>query len=267
MNISELNKLYPYSKPKVHAQLYALGFITVSGLIALFFAALHAFLLVASPAQAFFAAVVIEAGLVVEALALINKPKTVYPWLGLAVSLFVSGTYNYVQASTANQNLASVELFALAFGPLSALAVVSLTFGNELRSYQERVSTWEKERAAWVDAERKRLERKEERRAKRSSNVQVDRSTQNFERSNSVQVEQSEAFNSSQLDVLNGQRAQDKQQALNAVLTYLNDNPAASLNEIGQVIGRSKATAFNYVEELQQAGRLVKNGHGWEIKP
>ena len=256
MNISEINKLYPYSKPKIHAQLYALGFITVSGLIALFFAALHAFLLVASPAQAFFAAIVIEAGLVVEALALINKPKTVYPWIGLIISLFVSGTYNYTQAATANQNLASIELFALAFGPLSALAFASLTFGNELRSYQEKVTAWEKNRAEWVDSERKRLERKEERRAKRSSN-----------RSSSVQPEQPEAFKSSQLDVLNVQKAQDKQQALNNVLTYLNDNPNASLNDIGRSIGRSKATAFNYVEELQQAGKLVKNGHGWQVTP
>src|SRR5262245_51546359 len=129
MTITELNALYPYTRPRPPAQLFALGMITAAGLIALFFAALHAFLLVASPAQAFFAAVVIEAGLVVEALALINKPRSVYPWIGLAVSLFVSGTYNYVQASTANENLVSIELFALAFGPLSALAVVSLTFG------------------------------------------------------------------------------------------------------------------------------------------
>lgn len=258
MNISELNELYPYSKPRPPAQLLALGLITVSGLIALFFAALHAFSLVASPAQAFFAAVVIEAGLVVEALALINKPRTIYPWVGLVISLFVSGTYNYVQASTANQTLVSIELVALAFGPLSALAVVSLTFGNELRSYQEWVSTWENDRAKWVDNERKRLERKEERRAGRSNSVQVDRS-------NSVQVERSEAFKGGQLDVLNAQKTLSKQQALNDVLTYLNDNPWASFNDIGQVVGRSKATAFNYVDELQQAGKLIKNGHGWVV--
>jgi hypothetical protein len=33
----------------------------------------------------------------------------------------------------------------------------------------------------------------------------------------------------------------------------------------GQAIGRSKSTVGNYVSELAAAGRLKKNGHGWEV--
>jgi hypothetical protein len=164
MDIQQLLTQYPYEKPKPQVQLWLLLFITIGGLIALFLAAYHAFQLVASPPQAFFAALLIEVGLVVEAIALINRPKTWYPWAGLIIGFLVSGTYNYTQAAKAGQDLSGLELFALAFGPLSALAFVSLTLGNELRAYQEKGTEWERARVEWAERERKRLENKEERR-------------------------------------------------------------------------------------------------------
>lgn len=164
MNIQELLSQYPYEKPQPQAQLWLLLFITVGGLVALFLAAYHAFQLVASPPQAFFAALLIEVGLVVEAIALINRPRTFFPWAGLIIGFIVSGSYNYTQAAKAGQGLGGFELLALAFGPLSALAFVSLTLGNELRAYQEKGAEWEKDRAEWAERERRRLETKEERR-------------------------------------------------------------------------------------------------------
>lgn len=168
MNIQELLSQYPYEKPRPQVQLWLLLFITIGGLIALFLAAYHAFQLVASPPQAFFAALLIEVGLVVEAIALINRPKTFFPWAGLIVGFIVSGSYNYTQAAKAGQGLGNFELFALAFGPLSALAFVSLTLGNELRAYQEKGAEWERNRVEWAEKERKRMEAKEERKAVRA---------------------------------------------------------------------------------------------------
>jgi DNA-binding Lrp family transcriptional regulator len=40
----------------------------------------------------------------------------------------------------------------------------------------------------------------------------------------------------------------------------VNDNPDASLSDIGQQIDRSKTTVSNYVRELEQDGRLQRNG-------
>lgn len=57
-----------------------------------------------------------------------------------------------------------------------------------------------------------------------------------------------------------------KEQNLDAVLMFLDGKPDASLAEIGRYIGRSKSTAENYVNELMDAGRLIKNGHGYEVK-
>lgn len=61
------------------------------------------------------------------------------------------------------------------------------------------------------------------------------------------------------------QREVHKQASVDAMLTYLADNPDASLADIAAAIGRSRSTAGNYVNELLANGRLHKNGQGWEI--
>lgn len=64
---------------------------------------------------------------------------------------------------------------------------------------------------------------------------------------------------------INEERLASKQQSLNTMLTYLSNNPDASLADIAAAIGRSRSTAGNYVNELVTNGRLHKNGQGWEI--
>jgi hypothetical protein len=59
--------------------------------------------------------------------------------------------------------------------------------------------------------------------------------------------------------------AMNKTEAMNALLLYVNDNPDASLADIGQQIERSKTTVSNYVQELAQNGRLERNGQGWQV--
>jgi hypothetical protein len=64
---------------------------------------------------------------------------------------------------------------------------------------------------------------------------------------------------------INAQRQAEKIANLEAVLDYLASTPGASLSAIGEHIGKGKSTARNYTDELMQAGKLVKNGHGWEV--
>jgi hypothetical protein len=71
--------------------------------------------------------------------------------------------------------------------------------------------------------------------------------------------------NSPKMDGLNAVRLANKAAAMDALLAYLADHPRASLAEAGQVIGRSKTTVGNYVNELNTAGRLRRNGNGWEV--
>jgi hypothetical protein len=68
------------------------------------------------------------------------------------------------------------------------------------------------------------------------------------------------------LNDLNAQRQAEKLANLDAVLDYLSQNPNASLADIGRYIGKRKSTAKNYTDELMTAGRLHKNGNGWEVR-
>lgn len=71
-----------------------------------------------------------------------------------------------------------------------------------------------------------------------------------------------------QYNVLNGvneQRANDKQAALKTLLSFYRSNPSATLAEAGKVIERSKGTVSNYLNELEQAGLIYRNGQGVEV--
>lgn len=67
------------------------------------------------------------------------------------------------------------------------------------------------------------------------------------------------------LNDANNARQVKKAQAQAALLDYLDANPYASQAEVGQAIGRSKTTVGNYIDELTAAGKLYKNGNGFEV--
>lgn len=56
-----------------------------------------------------------------------------------------------------------------------------------------------------------------------------------------------------------------KQVMKDHLLRYVTSSPHATMDEIAQEIGRSKSAVKLYVRELTQAGRLHKNGNGWEV--
>lgn len=64
---------------------------------------------------------------------------------------------------------------------------------------------------------------------------------------------------------LNAERQAERLANLDAVLGYLSKNPNASLGDIAKQVGKGKTTAKSYTDELMQTGRLVRNGHGWEV--
>ena len=52
---------------------------------------------------------------------------------------------------------------------------------------------------------------------------------------------------------------------LDTLLTYYLDNPDAGPTEAANAVGVSRQTIYTYQAELEEAGRLHKNGAGWEI--
>lgn len=67
------------------------------------------------------------------------------------------------------------------------------------------------------------------------------------------------------LDRVNAQAKVGKAQAVASLLDYLAAHPEASFREAGEAVGRSKAWVIGVVGELEQAGRVKRNGSGWEV--
>lgn len=137
--------------------------LTAIGLATPFLAAFAAFSHIMPWYQAVFAALLIEASMVVEAVALVRGRN----WLaaiGLSISLVISATYNYIQAQTAGDGPNPNMLFALALGPLSTLTFQAMATGKELGNNERQVEVWEERRQEWLDQQRSKQERSEEKR-------------------------------------------------------------------------------------------------------
>jgi hypothetical protein len=61
------------------------------------------------------------------------------------------------------------------------------------------------------------------------------------------------------------QREHTKAEALNALVHFYAVNPNASLSQAGRAVGRAKSTIASYLDELEQAGRISRNGDGIQI--
>lgn len=150
------------SKPIPSLGVFFIGFMVCVGLVALFLAAFSAFLTITPWFQAMAAALLIEAGMVSESIALIRN-KNWFAALGLFISLAVSGSYNFIQASqAAGSNINQFLVFMLALGPLSALTFLSMALGKELRSYERSVELWNQRKQAHFDKWQNRLNKSQE---------------------------------------------------------------------------------------------------------
>lgn len=96
---------------------------------------------------------------------------------------------------------------------------------------------------------------------KRSIIVQLEQEILELKRSKKA----AETVQHDVLNAVNAERLNDKQQALNALLNFYRSNPKATLNEAGEAIERSKGTVSNYLNELEQAGLVHRNGQGVEV--
>ncbi len=188
-------------EPETPIQLKAFYFLLMLGLAALFLAAFNAFRAVtgdhiAGTLQALFAALLIEAGLVIEAFSVMRKPKQFWGWIPVAISVFVSATYNTTQVlvvvaerskgdaiiltlgrvlETALPYLNALTVFALALGPLAALASIAIAAGRIMKDHEAAVFAWTLERDEWSRERFDAFQKKEERRrnkADKARNVQ-----------------------------------------------------------------------------------------------
>lgn len=60
-------------------------------------------------------------------------------------------------------------------------------------------------------------------------------------------------------------RRRGKERAITRLIGYLQEHPDATLSEAGKHIGRAKATVGSYMIELEQSGRISRNGNGVKV--
>lgn len=57
----------------------------------------------------------------------------------------------------------------------------------------------------------------------------------------------------------------EKERLQGVFLSYVQDNPEATYDEVGDKVGRSPHTVKDWASELREQGALTKNGRGWEV--
>lgn len=160
-----MNTSFAIEKPTPPVTIWLLSIVIVIGLLALGIAAYFAFIQVMPWYQALFSAFLIEVGAIVEAITLIRGNN----WIaaaGLLGSLIVSGTYNFIQASTAGAAHGLTDwwqLITLAIGPLSSLTFLAMSLGREIRGHEKAMTGWQKQRQAWITAQQEERRKAEER--------------------------------------------------------------------------------------------------------
>jgi len=169
---------YTIPKPNLPLTAFILGGMVIIGLGGLGIAAYSAFEYIGRPLQAAAFALIIEAGMISEAMAIVRKNKLAWP--GLVVSLAVSGLYNYTPAARAGLLLTPqltdpLQLAALSIGPLSAVFFLALATGHELSEHEKRVQAWAADRQAWQDVQADKAAKREERREARAAKVEASR--------------------------------------------------------------------------------------------
>jgi len=66
-------------------------------------------------------------------------------------------------------------------------------------------------------------------------------------------------------DAVNLSRTERKQQLLKTVVDIYIDDPQARVSTVANKLNVSRQTVYNYLNELEQAGRISRNGNGVEV--
>jgi len=122
----------------------------------------------------------------------------------------------------------------------------------------ERAAQFRREATSEIAKAERQAKRQARRQAKRQMTVDLVSS------SASNQASKVENLTDS-LTLARQSRDAKRRQRLDTLLTFYLDNPNAGPTAAADAIGVSRQTIYTYQSELEEAGRLHKNGSGWEV--
>lgn len=193
--------------------------------------------------------------------------QTVWDWSGLAISVLSTlAAFLLAFAAILGVRATWADWLQL-YGPvlLGLLAAMDsyggfVEFGLYLNSFDERMRGWREQFEQF-----KRDELDIARRQRERERAQAQRPTPDAQASNTetetgfpAPVEMARAAKSEQ-------DAASKAQRLDALLDIFGENPHAQIAEAARQIRISRTTAYTYLGELEQSGRIRRNGDGVEV--
>jgi len=110
----------------------------------------------------------------------------------------------------------------------------------------------QEQREASVNLERQ--ERKAERQAKRQPAVKA-----------TAEKVPTLGENGHKMDAANAARVSTRQATLDTLVNILVDSPDAGVTDLSRRVGRSRTAVYGYLDELESAGRIRRNGSGVEV--
>ena len=132
-------------------------------------------------------------------------------------------------------------------------------FGYYLGEYDERLALWEQER----DAEELRLRQKDERRDDRRASLALRLELDEMRGASSTQEEQ-EIAQPEPAPVQEPDRL-PKPERLERLVEIYSGTPKMPQQQAGALVGVSRQQISTDLTELEQAGRIKRNGHGVEV--
>jgi len=122
----------------------------------------------------------------------------------------------------------------------------------------ERAAQFRREATGEIARAERQAKRQATRKAKRQVVIAATSSQMSNRASNAEKLTDSLALARRSRQAKRGAR-------LDTLLTYYLDNPDAGPTEAANAVGVSRQTIYTYQAELEETGRLHKNGSGWEV--
>ena len=122
----------------------------------------------------------------------------------------------------------------------------------------ERAAQFRREATGEIARAERKATRQATRKAKRQTAIAATSSQMSNRASNAEKL-------TDPLTLARQSRKAKRDVRLDTLLTYYLDNPASGPTAAADAIGVSRQTIYTYQAELEEAGRLHKNGSGWEV--